>query len=83
VQPVQPIIAGREHEQAQDEYRLHQRGQVDELLHQCQRLARPEQRGGEAHAVDDHQNTQQNPQVAEVRQGARVGVLIYTHRLIM
>ena len=37
-----------------------------------------------AHAVDDQQNAQQNPEVAEIRQGARVGVLIYTrHRFAL
>ena len=82
-QPVQQVVERRQQQQAQEQDRLRLRRHLDERLHQRQRLARFEQRGSQTDAVDDHQYAQHDAEIAEVRQGARVGVLIYTHRLIM
>ncbi len=78
VEPPQPGLQRPQHHEAQDQHRLHRRHHLQESLEQqlpAGRLAQGSEPGQEQH---DQHDAQDHAQIAEVRQGVLVHVLVYT-----
>src|SRR5688572_22111440 len=74
----QPVVRGHQGEQAQYEQRLYQGGDLQQFAPRRVQFVGLEDSRSKGDDVHDEQYAQQHAEVAEIRQGAGVGILIYT-----